>query len=95
MQWDMKPTEKIPELSLTLHSLPFFGDGLCKLEWGMSTSCNSYLSCVGLWLSRESHAKFAIPNARQLEHGNHCVCVNVEMNIGTNRVHLRGGRWPT
>ena len=32
MQWDMKPTEKIPELSLTLHSRPFFGDGFYK--WG-------------------------------------------------------------
>jgi hypothetical protein len=53
------------------------------------------LSCVGMWLSRESHAKFAIPNTRQLEHGNHYVCVNVEVNIGTNRVHLRGGHWPT
>ena len=55
-----------------------------------STSCNSYLSCVGMWLSRESHAKFAIPNARQLEHGNHCVCANVEVNIGTKEYTFEG-----
>jgi hypothetical protein len=50
----------------------------------MGSPCNDYLSCVGIWFSGEGHAEFAMLNAGQFEHGNHCVRVDVEVNIGTN-----------
>jgi hypothetical protein len=39
---------------------------------------------MSIWLSCESHAEFVVLNARQLEHGNHGVCIDVEVNISTN-----------
>jgi hypothetical protein len=82
MWWDLKPTEKFSKLSFTLRSLPLLEAGF--RERGLGSPCDDYLSGVGMRLRRERHTEFAVLNARQLEHGDHCVCVDVEMNIGTN-----------
>jgi len=80
--WDLKPTKEFSKFSLALCSFPFFGTGF--REGGLGSPCDSYLSCMGIWLSGERHAEFVVLNAGQLEHGDHHVRVDVEMNVGTN-----------
>jgi hypothetical protein len=82
MWWDLKPTEKLSKFSFTFRSLPLFGARF--REWGMGSPCDGYLSGMGIRLSCERHAEFAVLNTGQLEHSNHCVRVDVEMNIGAD-----------
>ena len=82
MRRNLQPPEEHSKLPLTLCSLALFGRWLRK--WGVCSPCDCYLSCVSIWLSCERHTKFVILNAWQLEHGDHGVGIDVEMNISTN-----------
>lgn len=78
----LQPPEKVSKFSLTFGSLPFFRSGF--FEWRTRPPCDRYLPCMSIRLRCERHAEFAKLNTRQLEHGDHSVRVDVEMNIGTN-----------
>jgi hypothetical protein len=79
---DLQPPKELSKFSLTFCSLALFGGGLRK--WGLCSPSNCYLSRVSIRLSRERHLEFIVLNTRQLEHGNHSVGIDVELNISPN-----------